>query len=168
MKAIALIASCFVLGTEAVTKRHHHNKSPFVKLANGPFSGFGFRSQVNQPETNSLFSYDPNTPQANPANIDRKHLTFHRAHDHINYEGRGLGGDADQVIVTITNKGAADAKQCDSGEWAIVNYKGYENDTMKFVQDSKVARQGKPAYFRIGNFEASKCWDIAFQQMRAG
>jgi FKBP-type peptidyl-prolyl cis-trans isomerase len=39
---------------------------------------------------------------------------------------------------------------------------------MKLVQDSFLIRKGKPAYFKIGEYQVSKCWDVAFQQMKAG
>jgi hypothetical protein len=50
--------------------------------------------------------------------------------------------EADDVEITVTKEAKAGAKSCEAHEWAIVHWKGYENDTMKFVQDSRLIRDG--------------------------
>lgn len=107
-------------------------------------------------------------PSVNMANIRRQEIEFRNSYDHINHQGHGLSLDADQVQLTVVKDVSASAHQCQADDFAVVHWKGYENDTMKFVQDSRVVRKGKPAYYRIGAYQVSKCWDIAFQQMKEG
>jgi hypothetical protein len=47
------------------------------------------------------------------------------------------------------------------GDWAIVHYKAWVEG--KLTENSRTYEKGNPRAFRLGYFEASKCWDIALQ-----
>jgi len=64
-------------------------------------------------------------------------------------------------------KSAPTGHQCALHDWAFIHYVGW-NDKGKEIVNSKKARHGHAAYYRIGHYEMSKCWDIAIQQMRQG
>ncbi len=54
-------------------------------------------------------------------------------------------------------------------DWANVSWKSYrtndENELIEVHNSDKAAGGEGPKVFLIGNYEVSKCWDIAIQQM---
>ena len=49
---------------------------------------------------------------------------------------------------------------CKNDEYAVVTFKGWdETGALRF--DSMQQEFKKSEYFRIGHYQASKCWDIA-------
>lgn len=62
-----------------------------------------------------------------------------------------------------------DGKHCDSGEWARVKYKSWDDADIK-ENNPKPEELFANGYktFLIGNYQVSKCWDIAIQLMQPG
>lgn len=53
-------------------------------------------------------------------------------------------------------------------DWAKVSWTALDTSTGKVVENSKTWKQGNSRLFRIGHFEAPKCWDVAIMQMKEG
>lgn len=53
------------------------------------------------------------------------------------------------------------------GDLAKVHYV-MRNDQGITIQDSKKTKRGNVQQFRVGYYEASKCWDVAIMQMKSG
>jgi len=52
---------------------------------------------------------------------------------------------------------------CQPDEWAVVQWKAFSIETN--TESKSNARN--PAYWKIGEYKVSKCWELAVSQMRA-
>lgn len=86
-------------------------------------------------------------------------IEFANSYGHSNYNNHGLTKDIGNVHVTKT-KSVPGGHKCSMNDWVFMHYKGWDSKGMEIV-DSKKKRNGHEAYFRVGQYEMSKCWDIA-------
>jgi len=59
---------------------------------------------------------------------------------------------------------------CMLNDWATVNYKSYNKEELKnppYVSGKEIYSQGTK-FFVVGNYQVSKCWDIAIQMLKPG
>lgn len=90
---------------------------------------------------------------------------FNTPYDHEGHKDAPVASDIPKVKLekTVTKEGAF----CQMHEWAIVNWKGFGEETGK-PTTKKAAYATGPAAFQVGTYKVSKCWEIAVQQMRSG
>ena len=86
-------------------------------------------------------------------------MDFNKDYDHIGYSRQALLNDIDQIVIKKTTLGDANKPYCKMGDWAVVHYKAFVEG--KLTENSRTYEKGYPRVFRLGYFEASKCWDIA-------
>jgi len=63
-----------------------------------------------------------------------------------------------------------DGNNCELNQWATVSWKAYVNgeEPQEIYNSRREAAGEGPKQFRIGNYQVSKCWDMAIQQMSKG
>lgn len=93
-------------------------------------------------------------------------IEFKNSYAHTNWNMQGLYKDIGNTHLTMI-KSAPAAHKCAMDDWVFLHYKGWDSNG-KVITDSRKARNNHEAYFRVGNYEMSKCWDIAIQQMHQG
>jgi|TARA_B110001450_G_C17578999_1_gene464080 FKBP-type peptidyl-prolyl cis-trans isomerase len=69
-----------------------------------------------------------------------------------------------KVNITTKSKGP----YCSENDFVVATWKKWNGTDGTKMEDVKEKGDGRPAVFRVGNFEVSKCLDIAAQQMKAG
>jgi len=90
---------------------------------------------------------------------------FNTPFDHEGHKPDPIASDIPKVKIekSVTKDGAF----CQMHEWAIVNWKGFAEETGKPTIKKDKYKDG-PAAFQVGTYKVSKCWEIAVQQMRSG
>lgn len=88
------------------------------------------------------------------------HPKFNTPYDHEGHKDDPIANDIPKVKVekSVTKEGAF----CQMHEWAIVNWKGFSEETGKPTIKKEAYRNG-PAAFQVGTYKVSKCWEIAVQ-----
>ena len=69
-------------------------------------------------------------------------------------------------MIKKTTLGDQEKPYCKMGDWAVVHYKAFVEG--KLTENSRTYEKGFPRVLRLGYFQATKCWDIALQQLRSG
>ena len=86
-------------------------------------------------------------------------IEFSNSYGNTNYINHGLTKDIGKVHITKT-KTAPGAHKCSLNDWVVLHYKGWDSKGM-VIADSRAKRNNHEAYFKVGHYQMSKCWDIA-------
>jgi len=89
-----------------------------------------------------------------------------RTYDHDMAQGSELRADAARMTVDITDKKIG--AYCEEDQYVVGTWKKWNSTDGTKMEDVKESGDGRPAVFKIGHFQVSKCLDLAAQQMKHG
>ena len=105
-----------------------------------------------------------------PKGSNTKDIEFANSYDHEGYTRGMLQSEAIPFIHFEVLEPGPPGTECMMNDWATVHYKTYNKEDLKSppkVSDKEVYAQGTKL-FLVGNYQVSKCWDIAIQMLRPG
>lgn len=93
-------------------------------------------------------------------------IDFARRYDQVGYSNEEIAAVRDAVKITKTK--TAKGRYCGLNEFAVVWYQGWDEAGSIRFDNKKLGVTSRPKVFKIGNYQVSKCWDVAIQQMKVG
>lgn len=171
MKLITLAALMGTLNTVTVEKRHHHTKVNYVQYDEN-------LNPLNLPELigakiATLEPIEQNTTQSLSVEqepvVDETfvpELDFIDRNDHIGYDNLAIAQARAQVKISKTVP--AKGRYCTLNDFAVVYYRGWDQTGALRFDNYQGGPNNNAKIFRIGHYQASKCWDIALQQLKQG
>jgi hypothetical protein len=88
-------------------------------------------------------------------------LSYHRSYDHENFNGGELRADAERMSVTINTH--VKGPYCAEDDFVVGYWKKWNGTDGTKMEDVKESGDGRPAVFKVGHFQVSKCLDLAAQ-----
>jgi len=80
------------------------------------------------------------------------------------FQGSELRADAERMTVDITKKFIGE--YCAEDDYVVGYWKKWNGTDGTKMEDVKESGDGRPAVFKLGHFQVSKCLDLAAQQMK--
>ena len=90
-------------------------------------------------------------------------LSFHKTYDHDMAQGSELRADAARMTVDIHKDTAAHGPYCAEDDYVVGTWKKWNGTDGTKMEDVKESGDGRPAVFKLGHFQVSKCLDLAAQ-----
>jgi len=88
-------------------------------------------------------------------------MKFKDPYDHEAHKSEPVALDFNNIKIekSVTQTGPL----CKADQWAVVSWKAFSIETGAETKSS----EQNPAYWKIGEYKVSKCWELAVSQMRA-
>ena len=90
-------------------------------------------------------------------------LSFSKTHDMDMAQGSVLKADAERMTVKIHPKTVTKGPYCAEDDYVVGYWKKWNGTDGTKMEDVKENGDGRPAVFRLGHFQVSKCLDLAAQ-----
>ena len=90
-------------------------------------------------------------------------LSFHKTYDHDMAQGSELRADAARMTVDIHKETVTKGPYCAEDDYVVGHWKKWNSTDGTKMEDTKESGDGRPAVFKLGHFQVSKCLDLAAQ-----
>jgi FKBP-type peptidyl-prolyl cis-trans isomerase len=121
----------------------------------------------------SLVQHGDSSDDEKPAPVkELKHethqpeLSYFKSYDHDMFQGAELRADNARMTIDITTK--VKGPYCAEDDYVVATWKKWNGTDGTKMEDVKESGDGRPAVFKVGHFQVSKCLDLAAQQMHSG